>query len=160
MSEPKQLALIWERDSCFNKAESGQSLSCTSITEVGALLLLQAALAEQLSVHLESGRSKHEVSAQQLCAECSLCALVFMRVLAVIDYSCSWDFFKAQARSWSQHNQFLLCRWSLQHIESRQHIYLPIWVPDTVKNLGVRKMNQLLSPFPSSPWAAVIHRNT
>lgn len=75
MSEPKQLAVIRERNSCFDKGESGQSLSCTSTTGARALLLLQAALAEQLSVPLESGRREHDV--HQLSSSvpgCSLCS--------------------------------------------------------------------------------------
>lgn len=104
-------------------AESGQSLSCTSTTGVRALLLLQAALAEQLGVHLEPGRSEHEaLSAQLLCATALSCALVFIRALDGTGYSHSCDFFKAWAGSWSQHNQFLLCRWPQQHTENRQHI--------------------------------------
>lgn len=65
VSELTQLAVIGERNSCFHKAESGQSLSCTSTTGVQALLVLQAALDEQLSVNLESGRSKYEVLSAQ-----------------------------------------------------------------------------------------------
>lgn len=49
-----------------------------------------------------------------------LSVLCFSR--AGTSHSHSWDFSKAQARSSSQHNQFLLCRWPRQHIESRQHI--------------------------------------
>lgn len=47
MSEPRQLALIQERNSCVDKGESGQSLSCTSTAGVRALSLLQAARADR-----------------------------------------------------------------------------------------------------------------
>lgn len=70
MPESKQLAVTRERNSCFNKGESGRST-----TGARALLLLQAALAEQLSVPLESGRREHEV--HQLSSSvpgCSLCS--------------------------------------------------------------------------------------
>lgn len=88
---------------------------------------------------------------------CTLCAPVFLRLVAGTDLSHSWDCFKAQARSLPQHDQFLVHRWPGQHTDSRQHVLLFVWVPDAYRNAQVRKMDQLCFPFSSPQFFPVVH---
>lgn len=88
---------------------------------------------------------------------CTPCTPLFLWLLAGTDLSHSWDCFKAQAKSLSRHNQFLVCRRPGQHIESRQRVLLFVWVPDTYRNVQVGKMDQLCFPFSSPQFFLVVH---